>query len=125
MAYIIGSKRNLGAGKKRISDKDIYCYLDVDFFDNNFCTYKGRIFEKGVVQPLRKFVFVDIGGNIFIENAYYVQGRSADCNAEFIIPAGTVYYYSSLFVDYIAETIIFNNYLVSGWRKALHRISQD
>jgi hypothetical protein len=122
MAYIIGSKKSLAAGKVRVSDKDIYCYLDVDYFDDNFCTYKGRTFEKGIAQPLRKFVFNNISGFIFIENAYYAHGRLTDCNAEFIIPAGTKYYYSSLYIDYIAETIIFNGYLTSGWRKALARI---
>lgn len=125
MAYIIGTKKTLAAGKIRISNSNIYCYLDVDYFDDNYCTYKGRTFGKGIVQPIRKFIFNNIGGFIFIENAYYAQGRLDDCNAEFIIPAGTKYYYSSLYNDYIAETIIFNGYLASGWRNALARISKD
>lgn len=124
MAYAIGHKKALAANKRRIATEDIYCYLDVDYFDDDYCTYKGRIFERGIVQPKRKFIYKTLGELIFLENAYYASGRSMDCNAEFIIPAGTKYCYSSLYVDYIAETIIFNKYLTSGWRKALARISQ-
>lgn len=125
MAYAIGHKKTLSSNKKRIATEDIYCYLDVDYFDDNYCTYKGRTFQKGVIQPERKFVYKTLGDVIFIENAYYASGRSTECNAEFIIPAGTKYCYSNIYNDYIAETIIFNRYLTSGWRNALARINQN
>lgn len=125
MAYIIGNKKTLASGKKRTAQNDIYCYLDVDYFDDDHCTYDRRIFMCSKKQPIRKFEFVKLGDSIFIKNAYYSQRRSEDCNAEFIIPAGSKYYYSSIYGDYISETIIFNKYLTSGWRKALARINQE
>lgn len=128
MAYFIGEHKALAAGRKRIAEEDIICYLDVMFFDRNYCSYEGRIFGKDVRQPKREFMFKKTSEGIFIENAYYVKGSSFGCNAEFIIPAGTEYYYSSLYEDYIAESIMFVKYTVSEWQcmmETLGRVSQD
>lgn len=117
--YCVGFRKSCAAGKKRIAEEDIKCFLSVEIFDDKYCIYKGRIFEKGVRQLKRQFVFEQMAGQYFINNAYYAKSSEYDVNAEFIIPAGTTYYHSSLFSDYIAETIIFNRYLESGHKGML------
>lgn len=112
MAYFVGENMKRASGKLRIAEKDIECYLNIVMFDDYICKYDGRLFKKDFVQPRREFVIERGAGGIFITNAYYVKATKFGCNAKFKIPAGAKYYHSSQYNDYIADTVVFIDYIL-------------
>lgn len=102
--------------EKRIAETDIYCYKRVrkTWRDDFAFSDRGFLYERGIMQPIINFAFRKscLGYLVLIFAGYCSWvAPSFGANAKFVIPAGSAYYHSERFGEYVSNRIMFVDWI--------------